>query len=971
MANNISLRDHFEDLLELEPTLRSVRIASLALPHEVAERLMAMLRFDESDTSSRKECLLDQRAADLRERMDRMLERMLVPDIDATSPLREEVANRLVASRGDDEQFVDRSLVGTEIGTFKLLELIGEGGSSAVFRAVRSAGDGSQFVALKVLRTGLYSSDAQRRFRREQSILARLAHPNIARFIEAGISAAGIPYIAMELVEGVAITRAADSRSSSLRDRLKLFCLLCRAVEAAHASLIVHMDLKPSNVLVTQMGDLKVVDFGISKLLDQESGASPTRSVALTPGYAAPEQYRSDPSTTAVDVYAMGVVLTELLTGQIGMSNTRPSALLHLPEARQSSVPAGMAPRGILERQLRGDLDDIVLKAVADEAQLRYPTAGALADDIERYLAGEPVRAHPPSGWYRARKFLSRHQAGVTLATFLLFAILAAMSVVVWQARDIRREAQRANTIRDFLEDMFAPIEDGMINDKQASVRDLLSAATQKLGDNATLDDTARIDLEFLFARLHEKLNDADQAEALANDAAGLATSKLAASDPVRADAEISRAYMLLELGKERDAEPLFDALQSSLDDGHAVHGPPLIRLYDGLAEVNDARNKHAAAVDYERKALTERISFYGSESSKAATGYANLATSLNFMNGHLDEAIDAYDHAYRIHLRNLGPNSSFTAFARRNLSVAQLLAGQLRAAREGLVEIEGVFESPPNNQRDVNVVYWEGRCQLAMEIGAAESDDVCDHASRAAEAFLSADNIALNASILRIRTQRDIDRGDFEAAQRRIQRARTLVGNSGNLVWVGAQDYLSGLLAMALGDESRAIEQFSSAIENLDHYYPEHMRLNAMSLRALICVNNANLPSNSCPADSDFSARNELDAQVLLWHPRLLPAHIAMARIDIQRGKAALAAVRLRNALEHAQNDVEPLQIHFAEARMWLAVAELKMGDCEQAVAEIKAVRASLGQSVLDDHPLLAAARSQLPATSTCQLAD
>jgi tetratricopeptide (TPR) repeat protein len=968
MAKETSLRHHFEELLELSPKLRSARIASLQLPQELCEQLAAMLRFDELATMTRKDRDVSGDVPGVRANTGATLKGMLVHGVDGASPLRKEVASMLGAMRDDEFEFGDHTLAGTEIGSFKLLELIGQGGSSAVFRAVRAAGEGSQFVALKVLRTGLYSADAQRRFRREQSILAKLAHPNIARFIEGGISSAGIPYIAMELVDGVAITKAADERSLNLRHRLGLFCALCRAIEAAHASLIVHMDLKPSNLLVTQDGDLKVVDFGIAKLVDRESGESYTQSVALTPGYAAPEQYRSDPLTTAIDVYALGIVLTELLTGHKGASGTKPSALLGFATSEHAPVPSGMAPRGALIRQLRGDLDDIVLRAVADEPKLRYQTAGALADDVERYLAGEPVRAHPPSGWYRVRKFLGRHRIGVALTALIVAAIVASMGVIVWQARDIRREAQRANTIRDFLEDMFEPIDDGMINDKQASVRDLLSAATQKLGGNATLDDTARVDLQLLFSRLHEKLNNADQAQALANEAVSLATSTLAANDPLRLDAEISRAYTLLELGKQQDAEPLFDALESRLKDGLIAHGPPLIRLYDGLAEVNDVRNNHEAAVVYERRALAERVAFYGGESPKAATGYANLATSLNFTSGHLDEAIEAYEHAYRIHLASFGPNSSFTAFARRNLSVAQLLAGRLRSARDGLLEIEPVFDSPPNSQRDVNVVYWEGRCQLAMEIGAPESDGACDHVLRAAKQILTPDNLALNASVLRIRTQWDIDHGQFDAAQRRVAQARALAGSSGNPISTGAQDYLSGLLEMASGNAAAAAAQFSNAIQNLEHYYPEHMRLNALSLRAMICSQNEHLASDSCPADAELRARNELDAQPLPWHPRLLAANVAVARIDLLRDQPALAAARLRNAIANAQDEVEPHQIHFIEARIWLVVAEADMAECERARADAAAVAALLDQDVFRDHPLLAAARSQLHRRSTCQ---
>ena len=961
------LRRLFDHVVDLPPDRREAAIAALDVADETRAQLRMMARFDEliDEPSESREAKLSSwgiAPSECAQLALMLSSHAKVPALLQATAV--EASHRLDEYCDDDD--LGQSLVGTTIGTFRLLALIGQGGSSMVFRAEREAGDGSQVVALKLLRTGLYSADAQRRFRREQAILAQLTHPNIASLIEGGVSAAGVPFIAMELVEGEPITRAADSRGLDIRQRLKLFCLLCRTIEAAHASLIVHRDLKPSNLFVTSDGDLKVLDFGIAKLVDEESGAH-THSVALTPGYAAPEQYRSETLTTAIDVFALGVVLTELLTGRKGASDMKPSALVGLA-TDAAPLPSGMAQRAMLVRQLRGDLDDIVLRAVAGEPELRYRTAGAVADDVERYLAGEPVRAHPPSRWYRARKFVTRHRVGLALATFLTVTIMTILAVVVWQSRNLEREVRRADTIRNFLEDMFAPIENGLINDKQANVRDLLSAATRKLGIDATLDDAARIDLQLMFSRLHERMNNADQAQALADEASALATSRLRAGDPLRLDAEISRAYTLLELGKRAEAEPLFDALQAR-GKKLAVHGPALVRFYDGLAELADDRSNHEAAIEYERVALDERIAAYGGESPKAAIGYSNLGTSLQFTRGHLEGAIDAYEHAYRIYLANFGQDSYFTAFTRRNLSVVQLLAGHLRAAHEGLLSIEPMVDAPLNNQREFKVFYWEGRCQLATEIGAPENDGTCDRVMRAATELLGPDNVALNASTLRMRALWDIDHGEFGAAQQRMQQSRAFAEASGSRASIGGHDYVSGLLDLASGNAAGAAQKFNDAVRNLDQYYPEHMRLNALALRALVCSQNANFSSDSCPADAESLARSELDKQVMAWHPRLIPAHIALSRIDLQRGHAASAAVRLRNAIEHASNEVDPSQIHLVEAKLWLILAEIASGHCERAQAEATAITALPGQDALRTHPLLAAARSQLQNRSTCDL--
>ena len=274
-----ALRELFDEILELAPELREARIAALQLPAELAVRLRAMVIFDE--LSALPAALRPARLAvldpppDVRARLEAML------SADGRAPALLQAAAADAAERiGEGDEALGQSLVGTCVGDFRLLALLGHGGSSVVFRAERAAGDGAQTVALKLLRTGLYSAAAQRRFRREQAILAQLSHPNIATLIEGGVSAAGIPYIALEFVDGEPITHAADARALGLDERLAWFATLCRAIEAAHNALIVHRDIKPSNLLVTRDGDLKVLDFGIAKLIEHDDYATRTRHSA-------------------------------------------------------------------------------------------------------------------------------------------------------------------------------------------------------------------------------------------------------------------------------------------------------------------------------------------------------------------------------------------------------------------------------------------------------------------------------------------------------------------------------------------------------------------------------------------------------------------------------------------------------------------------------------------------------------------
>ncbi len=273
------LRDLFEETLALPPAERAAFLAARGVDADMRARLERMIAADADD--------------------DVMLERS---------------ADAVARAIGETDE-THALPPGTRIGPFTLIEVLGEGGSSTVFRAERIADGVRQVVALKLLRRSLYSRDAQRQFRRERSALAQLRHPGIARLIEGGISESGLAYIALDLVEGTPITDHARTLRLDLRARLKLFLQVCRAVEAAHRALIVHRDLKPSNVLVTADGEVKLLDFGIAKLLDADDETQ-TRLPAFTPAYAAPEQRTGAPITTATDVYALGVLLGELVTGQ-------------------------------------------------------------------------------------------------------------------------------------------------------------------------------------------------------------------------------------------------------------------------------------------------------------------------------------------------------------------------------------------------------------------------------------------------------------------------------------------------------------------------------------------------------------------------------------------------------------------------------------------------------------------------------
>jgi serine/threonine protein kinase len=334
------------------------------------------------------------------------------------------------------------SLVGERIGAYRILREIGRGGMGAVYLAERADGAFEKQVAIKILKRGTDTDEVLRRFRGERQILARLSHPNIANLLDAGETSDGLPYFVMEHVDGTPITKYANQQKLSINRRLELFRVVCSAVGYAHQNLVIHRDLKPSNVLVTDSGEVKLLDFGIAKLV-QESEPDVTLTIhrMMTPEYASPEQVKGEPVTTVSDVYSLGVFLYELLT------DTRPyklktksqeeiTAAIREQEPERPSTAVARSTSNVVDRrrQLRGDLDNIVLKALKKEPQRRYASVDQFSADIRRYLEGLPVGARKDTPAYRASKFIRRHKIGVAAAVAVALALIAGSIATAWEA---------------------------------------------------------------------------------------------------------------------------------------------------------------------------------------------------------------------------------------------------------------------------------------------------------------------------------------------------------------------------------------------------------------------------------------------------------------------------------------------------------------------------------------------------------
>ena len=343
------------------------------------------------------------------------------------------------------------------VGPYRLLRILGEGGMGVVYLAERSGEGFKQTVALKLIRAGYATGSLELRLAEERRILARLEHPGIARFIDGGSTASGQPYVAMEYVEGQDLVQYCTAHALTLRERLLLFAAVCDAVHYAHQQLVVHRDLKPGNILVTKDGRPKLLDFGLAKAIEGEGSLDATQTAPwVTIAYASPEQLRRGRVSTLTDIYALGVVLYELLAGcrPYDLNGLGPAEMARVVceepvrppsvAAEQTASVSESADR--IRRTVRGDLDLIALTALAKEPDRRYSSACALADDIRRFLDGRPVLARPDSVWYRTSKFAARHSAAVAAAALVLLLITTGLFVALWQAKEARVARRRAET---------------------------------------------------------------------------------------------------------------------------------------------------------------------------------------------------------------------------------------------------------------------------------------------------------------------------------------------------------------------------------------------------------------------------------------------------------------------------------------------------------------------------------------------
>lgn len=368
----------------------------------------------------------------------------LLAAADESNNLIENNAIDLAARVGGDGDYTER-----HFGNYRIIREIGSGGMGTVFLAARVDGEFSMQVALKIVRQSVADRDIITRFKRERQILAGLNHPNIAVLHDGGVSDKDEPYLAMEFVEGETLMEYCESRDLSMREKLELFLKICSAVSYAHKNLVVHRDIKPSNIIVTAEGEPKLLDFGLAKAFEADASATQTLLRAFTPAYASPEQIRGQNITTASDIYSLGVVFYEMLTGvkPLDLDNKSYDEILHTLNNIEPEKPSSLertARHTSSAQLLEGDLDNIALTALRKEPERRFSTVDDLADDIRRHLDGRPITARPNTPGYLAGKFIRRNRLTVAAAGLIVVSLVTGLALSLWQADRARRERDRA-----------------------------------------------------------------------------------------------------------------------------------------------------------------------------------------------------------------------------------------------------------------------------------------------------------------------------------------------------------------------------------------------------------------------------------------------------------------------------------------------------------------------------------------------
>ena len=858
------------------------------------------------------------------------------------------VAQEHFLERGPDLPTNQPSLAGKTIGAYRLMSLIGQGGMGSVWLGERSDGRFERQVAVKFLNVAVSGQGGTERFKREGSILGRLAHPHIAELIDAGVSASGQPYLVLEYVAGEHIDQYCDQRMLDVDARIKLFLDVLSAVALAHANLTVHRDIKPSNVLVRSDGQVKLLDFGIAKLFSDEDTPSPATLLtlegggSLTPQFAAPEQVTGGTVTTATDVYGLGVLLYILLTGQhpAGLALHSPADLVKAiveteparasdsvadADAKSVAVGRGTTPEK-LRRQLRGDLDTIIGKALKKNPSERYRSVTALAEDLQRYLKQEPISARPDSFLYRARKFVRRNRTAAALTAVAFCAVAAGTAGILMQTRTARkqrdfafRQASRANAVTD-LQDFI--LVDAAPGGQSFTLDELLGRAEHIVMREHDKDNTNRVELLISIGR-HYWGEDEDAKSRRVLDQAYKLSRGL--SDPsVRAKAACALASAVARNGESDRGEDLIrDGLreiqnepQYDLDRAFCLLRGQEVADHSGAAQLGIDRVLEA------KDALNR--SRFNSDILKLSTEMA-LAEAYREA-GRFRDAIPSFQQAFAL-LTELGRDDTATA--------ATLLNNWALA-----LEFSG------------NPLQAEQRFSHAIQL----SHD--NHGERAVSPTFLVNNAHVLNELARTKEAEDYAQRGYRAATE-----------------LGDQETINQAL-LDLARIYRQAGQLARSTALLDEVEPRLRQNLPAGHYAFAALASERALDAQAAGDLHAASRYEKDAMDILnaavrtgkegahYMPILLGRQ---SGLDLQLGRPDQAAADASAQLSLAQKDMEPGQYsaNMGHAFLNLGMALQAQGKTNEARAAFRSAADHLERTLGPDHPDSRAARQSAGLTS------
>lgn len=784
----------------------------------------------------------------------------------------------------DDEQLQ----TDTRIGPYRILRELGKGGMGAVFLAERADGQFTRQVAVKVVKRGIDTDEVLRRFRYEREILARLDHPNIARLLDGGATDDGLPYLVMEYVEGQRIDEYCDENRLPVEHRLRLFLTVCDAVRYAHRSLVVHRDLKPANILVTADGHVKLLDFGIAKLLDEDQGPltslhTQTGLRVMTPEYASPEQVRGDPITTAADVYSLGTLLYELLTGHRPFESIRrsfsamdvdkwpdpskPSTVVgkrveapgrQLDPASVSAVRATTSDR--LARRLRGDLDTIALKALRTDPSERYPSADALYDDVRHHLEGRPVMARPVGLFYRVWKYANRHRTGVAVAA--AFALLAVAFTVFYTVR-VTHERDRAEqaletreAVTNFLAELFYAASPAEARGDTLNVFDLLDRGAARI-DSELMDRPAvQAHLLHILSHVYGMLGNYDRSVDLAFKSLKVREDQLPDDGPAIAESANQLGSALHMRGEYEAALPHLQRAFEIRRRHFPAQSHEVAESALNLGLLLSYQGRYDEAEPHLREALEIDRGLHGDVHPTIATDLNNLAVLL-YHRGEYSAAGEAFEEALEIRRQVYGEPHPRVALTMNNLAAILRRTGNLERAealfRDGLAMTRtlhgGEHPDVASALSNLAVVLQEqGRSQEALSL----LEEAVDLGARTlGEHPEQADALSNLGSVL-------YDLGRYVEAEQMFTKSLEM-----NLAVRGdahprtaRSRYNLGRVAAARGDRTQAESLLRSALDLQVRALPEQHDETAMTRRALALL---------LMEDSDLTSSSGVEAESLL----------------------------------------------------------------------------------------------------------